>query len=388
MFEYRRPTLQFPSQDVQSHLIRRPSSHVMPMVLVKKAAAKSSSPYLTNSGISSPYAVTSGSVVNSIPSMINPYLDAATSKGSGPLHAPPMSTGGDLTSAGSNFVLDSNAGTFTVLSPNNNNYIPSVHQETTKKPFVRLPPVSNGFAPVSYSSYSIGSPAMSSPFLVSHNNADPYSATDTISRQYVVSSVGDGNQVAATNNPYLDAVAYKGTTSHSALPKSHFTSAGSNVYLNPSGNNVGIVGSSYPASSGSGFNSISATNNPYLDAVTSKDSNPYTLLPRSTTSGIASATSNFLPDSNKGTFSNSIKRMAFPTAATTPRNPFLSSSKATFRPTTRPTTTRTTTTTVPTAPPAPAINPFLSMSTTKTPLKIRKDTFTSQVAFRNVITSS
>ena len=65
MFEYRRPTLQFPSQDVQSHLIRRPSSHVMPMVLVKKAAAKSSSssPYPTNSGIgSNPYAaVTSGS---------------------------------------------------------------------------------------------------------------------------------------------------------------------------------------------------------------------------------------------------------------------------------------------------------------------------------------
>ena len=357
MFGYSRPTLQLPSQDVQSHLIRRPSSHVMPMVLVKKATGSSPYPNIPQPGVnhaptypnlgsvSSPYVITSGSGVNSIPAMNNPYLDAATSKVGGPFSVPPRSTSNDLTAAGSNFVLDSNTGTFTVLSPNNmyndnnNNYIPSVQQQTTKKPFVRLPPVSNGFAPVSYSMASIGSPSMSSsPFLVSpsssNNNVDPmsnpYSNGGTFMNQYVVSSA---NQVAATNNPYLDAITSKGTSSHSALPNGHFTSAGHNPYLNPSG--------SYPASSGSGFNSIPATNNPYLDAVASKDSNSYPLLPGRTGGDIASAGNNFLPDSNTGTFTlplsnnmynnNNNKRMVFPTAATTSRNPFLTSSKATFR---------------------------------------------------------
>ena len=352
------------------------------MVLVKKTAVKSSQ-HMTAAGssdqesISNPY----GNAVNSIHATNNPYLDTLTSKGSRTFFAPPESTGADLTSAGSNFVLDSNAGTFTVLSPNNN-YIPSVQSQTTKKPFVRLPPVPNGFAPVSYSMASIGSSSMaSSPFLVTSSSSangnldplgNPYSAGDTLNRQYVISPLGDGNNVAATNNPYLDAVVSKGTASNFVLSQGQFISTGDNTYLSPPGNNVGSVSSPYSPLAGSSVNYISSINNPYLDAVTSKDSNSYSLLPRSTSSGIASATNNIIPDSNKETFSTNHKRMVFPTVATTARNPFLTSSKATFRPTTRPTTT----TTVPTAPPAPAINPFLSMSTTKPPLKIRQETFT------------
>ena len=113
-------------------------------VLVKKSAK--SSPYLSTSNsnmgaIDNPYAVSSSSSVNSYTVVNNPYLDAVAATGSNSFSssypALPSSSGGDLASSGSNFMLDSNARTFTVLSSNNNNYIPSV-QQTTKKPFVRV----------------------------------------------------------------------------------------------------------------------------------------------------------------------------------------------------------------------------------------------------------
>ena len=264
----------------------------------------------------------------------------------------------------------------------------------------------NAFAPVSYSMASIGSPTnavLNSPFLVAPSSgnsvkSNPYLAASrngvgAIGNSYVVSSGSNANSIPATNNPFLDAASTKGISpfgnSQPVLPmssSSHLASAGNNPYLT-SGSNVGAIVNTYAASSGSNVNSIVPTNNPFLNTVPTKGSfsfgNSQPSLPTSTSSHLTSAGNNpYLTSANNvgavgntfaisgdgnvnsvpatnnpfldavasqggssigssyqsppkntitGLTSSNNMRMVFPTVATTSRNPFLQTSKATFR---------------------------------------------------------